>query len=152
MKLNVQARGLLCEGRATDHTLLRLVHVKGTLTLRQYKATSPPWEKFNATVYSTLHGHLGGGPSGADERPITLVAGDFLVFKASYELDLRGPIFEGDPDEYIELSGNVLGGYKSLAITRAELVNLTRPKTIPLQFTDGSKSVRVDFVVKKETA
>jgi hypothetical protein len=152
MKVNVSARGLLCEGRASDHTMLKLVPVKGTLTIKQFAATSPPREMFNATVYSTSHGHLGGGPSGADEMPITLAAGDLLVFNASYTLDLRGPIFEGDANEYIELSGDVLGGHKSLAITRAELVNLTRSKTFPLRFTDGSKSVRVDFVVKKETA
>jgi hypothetical protein len=149
MKVNVILKGIFCETPYTPpHTLGRVTGIKGKLTLKQIRTTSPPWEVYNTEVFSTLSPHLG---SDGDPRPIYLQPGDLLLVRRAYQLDLQDPIPGIRPDEdYVVLSGDLLGGSRSLTITRADLTSTTRPRAFPLHFAEGRSSVRAEFEVSKE--
>lgn len=92
MKVVVRAKGIFCENGDAG-----LVNIKGTLTVKQVSRTSPPIERFDAKMYSTLDGHQ--TASGVDARPITLAVGDLLIFFANFSLDLRTPVPGFEPGD-----------------------------------------------------
>ena len=149
MKASVWLKGIFYEGTPGTRGLSRVANIKGTLTLRQFRtALSPPWEIFNRDLYSTLNGHFG---PGGDTRSISLLKGDLLLVQGGFYLDLQDPIPGVRPEEdYIVISGDLLGGFKTLTVTRGELINLTRPKAVHLEFTKGNTSVRANFEVRTE--